>query len=130
MLGWAIAILGAAASVFLACQVHLNSLERERIQAGYDEARRTANTVAISLKQAEEAFQKRETYIQKVYADEARFTAFLDGLLELSKTDPDARGLVNRHKVGSVGGAHEPAAPSAGPKGVDLNPAKAKPPGR
>jgi hypothetical protein len=100
------------------------------MQAVYDEARRTANSVAISLKQAEEAFQKREMYLNKVHADEARLAAFLDGLLELSKTDPDARGLVNRHKVGAAAGAPDPAAPPAAQRGADLNPAKSKPAGR
>jgi hypothetical protein len=130
LLGWAVAILGAAASVFLACQVHLNTLDKDRLQAGYEEARRMATSLAVSVKQAEEAFQKREMYLQKVHADEARLGAFLDGLLELSKTDPDARGLVNRHKVGATAGVPDAAAPPANQRGGDLTPAKSKPTGR
>ena len=97
---WSVALLGAAAAVFLASQVHLNLLDKDRLQAGYEEARRNAASLGVSAKQGEEAFQKREIYLQKMEAQEARHAAFLTGLLELSKTDPGARSLVFRHKVG------------------------------
>jgi hypothetical protein len=100
LLEWSVSILGAAAAVFLASQVHLNVLDKERLQADYEEARKNVAVLAGSAKQAEEAFQKREIYLQNLEAQEARHTAFLNGLLELSKTDPDARSLVYRHKVG------------------------------
>jgi hypothetical protein len=129
-LGWAIALLGGAASVVLACQVHVNILEKERLQAGVEEARRAATSLAASVKQAEEAFQKREIYLQKVSADEARLAAFLDGLLELSKTDPDARGLVSRYKVGGTAVASDPPANPASQRSSEQAPAKPKPAGR
>ena len=110
LLEWAVAVLGASAAVFLACQVHLNSLDQDRLQAGYEEARRVTVNLSASVKQAEEAFQKREIHLQKVESQEARHAAFLNGLLELSKTDPDARGLVVRHKVGG-----NVSVPDAGP---------------
>lgn len=100
LLEWSVSILGAAAAVFLASQVHLNLLDKDRLQADYEEARKNVAVLAGSAKQAEEAFQKREIYLQKMEAQEARHAAFLNGLLELSKTDPDARSLVYRHKVG------------------------------
>jgi hypothetical protein len=130
LLGWAVALLGASASVFLAAQVHLNILDKERLQAGIEEARRSANSLALSVKQAEEAFQKREIYLQKVHADEARLSAFLDGLLELSKTDPDARGLVSRHKVGGAAPVSDPSANPAPQRGSEQPPSKPKPTGR
>ncbi len=100
LLEWSVAVLGAAAAVFLASQVHLSLLDKERLQADYEEARRNVAVLVGSTKQGEEAFQKREIYLQKIEAQEARHAAFLSGLLELSKTDPDARSLVFRHKVG------------------------------
>lgn len=112
LLGWAVAVLGATAAVFLASQVHLNLLEKERLQSGYEDARRVANSLGAAVKQAEEAFQKRQIYLQKVEAQEARHAAFLDGLLELSKTDPDARALVVRHRVGGSAAGVEASSPS------------------
>ena len=100
LLEWSVATLGAAAAVYLASQVHLNLLDKERLQAGHEEVRRNVASLSGSVKQGEEAFQKREIYLQKLEAQEARHAAFLKGLLELSKTDPDARSLVFRHKVG------------------------------
>jgi hypothetical protein len=100
LLEWSVAILGAAASVSLAAQVHVALLDKERLQADYEEARRNVAVLVGSAKQGEEAFQKREIYLQKIEEQEARHAAFLSGLLELSKTDPDARSLVFRHKVG------------------------------
>lgn len=108
LLEWAVAILGGAACVYLASQVHINLLEQGRIQEGYDEVRRTVASLSGSVKQAEEAYQKREMYLQKIEAQETRQAAFLNGLLELSKTDPDARTLVHRHKVGGETAPSEP----------------------
>ena len=118
LLEWSVAGLGAAASVFLASQVHLNLLDKDRLQAGYEATRQGVVSLSGSVKQGEEAFQKRQIYIQKVEAQEARHAAFLDDLLELSKTDPDARSLVFRHKVGDTTVAPEavqPRAPGASP---------------
>ena len=115
LLEWAVAILGASASVFLASQVHMNLLEEGRIQESYDEARRVVASISGSVKQAEEAYQKREIYLQKIEAQEARQAAFLNGLLELSKTDTDARTLVYRHKVGGDAYAPEATTPSRPP---------------
>jgi len=132
LLEWSVAGLGAAASVFLASQVHLNLLDKDRLQAGYEATRRGVISLSGSVKQGEEAFQKREIYIQKVEAQEARHAAFLDDLLELSKTDPDARSLVFRHKVGDTTVAPEavqPRAPSASPnpqRSSEPLPAKSK----
>jgi len=102
LLEWSVALLGAAAAVFLASQVHLNLLDKDRLQAGYEEARSSVASLTGSVKQAEEAFQKREIYLQKMEAQEAHHTAFLNDLLELSKTDTDVRSLVFRHKVGDA----------------------------
>lgn len=137
LLEWAVAVLGASAAVFLACQVHLNSLDHDRLQASFEEARRVANNVGASVKQAEEAFQKREIYLQKIEAQESRHAAFLDGLLELSKTDPDARGLVVRHKVGGAVPVPDSGAPTRSPAATappqragEQAPAKTKSTGR
>lgn len=111
LLEWSVALLGAAAAVFLASQVHLNVLDKDRLQAGYEEARRGVASLSGAVKQAEEAFQKREIYIQKMEAQEARSAAFLNDLLELSKTDTDARSLVFRHKVGDATVAPEAVQP-------------------
>jgi hypothetical protein len=115
VLEWAVAVLGASASVFLASQVHMNLLEQGRLQESYEEARRVVASISSSVKQAEEAYQKREIYLQKIEAQEARQAAFLNGLLELSKTDPDARTLVYRHKVGGDASAAEATPPSRTP---------------
>jgi hypothetical protein len=134
---WAVAVLGATAAVVLASQVHLNLLERERLQSGYEDARQIATSLSASVKQAEEAFQKRQIYLQKVEAQEARYAAFLDGLLELSKTDPDARALVVRHKVGgNVAGvestqpAREPVPNPGSQRSNEQAPARSKSTGR
>ena len=66
LLEWSVSILGAAAAVFLASQVHLNVLDKERLQADYEEARKNVAVLAGSAKQAEEAFQKREIYLQNI----------------------------------------------------------------
>jgi hypothetical protein len=115
LLEWSVAILGGAASVFLASQVHLTLLDKERSRSGYEDARLKAATLANTVRQWEESYQKREIYLQKIEAQEARHASFLNGLLELSKTDPDARGLVFRHKVGSVPSSPEGVAAKATP---------------
>lgn len=137
LLEWAVAVLGATAAVFLASQVHLNLLEKERLQSGYEDAREVASSLSAAVKQAEEAFQKRQIYLQKLEAQEARYAAFLDGLLELSKTDPDARALVVRHKIGgNVGGgessqsARDPASNLGSQRGNEQVPARSKATGR
>jgi hypothetical protein len=115
LLEWSVAALGAAAAVYLASQVHLNLLDKERLQAGQEEVRRKVASVAGAVKQGEEAFQKREIFLQKLEAQEARHAAFLKGLLDLSKTDPDARSLVFRHKVGDGDALPEVAPPRTPP---------------
>ena len=79
LLEWSVATLGAAAAVYLASQVHLNLLDKERLQAGHEEVRRNVASLSGSVKQGEEAFQKREIYLQKLEAQEARHAAFLKG---------------------------------------------------
>ncbi len=126
LLEWSVAVLGAASSVYLGSQVHLNLLDKERLQAGYEEARLNVAKLAASTKQWEESYQKREIYLQKIEAQEAQQAAFLNGLLELSKTDPDARALVYRHKVG--GDVVLPDAGQPQPKTPSQTPAQQKTP--
>lgn len=134
-LEWSVAVLGAAAAVFFASQVHLNTLDKERLEASSEEARLTVAKLTGTAKQWEEAYQKREIYLQKIEAQEAQHAAFLNGLLELSKTDPDARALVYRHKVGGevvlpdVGHPKTPTPAPAQQKGPEPVPAKSKPSG-
>jgi hypothetical protein len=135
LLEWSVSGLGAAAAVFLASQVHLNLLDKERLQADYEEARKNVAVLAGSAKQAEEAFQKREIYLKKIEAQEERQAAFLNGLLELSKTDPDARSLVFRHKVGGDVALSEaqtnrqPSPSPVPPRAAEPAPSKSKSPG-
>ena len=135
LLEWSVSGLGAAAAVFLASQVHLNLLDKERLQADYEEARKNVAVLAGSAKQAEEAFQKREIYLQKMEAQEERQAAFLNGLLELSKTDPDARSLVFRHKVGGdvalpeAQTSQQPSPSPVPPRAAEPAPSKSKSPG-
>ena len=135
LLEWSVAVLGAAASVFFASQVHLNALDKERLQGGYEEARLNVAKLTGTAKQWEESYQKREIYLQKIDAQEAQLTAFLNGLLELSKTDPDARALVYRHKVGGdvvLPEAGQPKTPPPAPaqqKAPEPAPTKSKPSG-
>ncbi len=133
LLEWSVAVLGAAASVLLASQTHLNTLDKERVQASYEEARLSAAKLSGTAKQWEESYQKREIYLQKIEAQEAQHAAFLNGLLELSKTDPDARALVYRHKVGGdvvLPDAGQPKTPSQPPvqqKAAEQGASKPKP---
>lgn len=135
LLEWSVAVLGAAASVFLASQIHLNTLDKERVQASYEEVRLSTAKLSGTSKQWEESYQKREIYLQKVEAQETQHAAFLSGLLELSKTDPDARALVYRHKVGGdvvLPDGGQPKAPSqspAQPKAAEQGSSKPKPAG-
>lgn len=135
LLEWSVAVLGAAASVFLASQVHLNTLDKERLQTSYEEAHLSVAKLAGTAKQWEESYQKREIYLQKIEAQESQYAAFLNGLLELSKTDPDARALVYRYKVGGdvvLPDAGQPKTQSPAPaqqKAAEPAPSKSKPSG-
>jgi hypothetical protein len=107
LLEWSVAVLGLGAAVFFASQIHINILDKERVQMKYDEARVKVGSLASTAKLWEESFQKRQIHLQRAESEESRYTAFMNELLELSKSDADARTLVYRHKVGGPGPAAE-----------------------
>jgi hypothetical protein len=109
LLGWAVSLLAAAGVVYLTAQLHLTLFERQRLQAASEEGVKRLNVLANSVKQAEDAYQKRDAFLTKNAEVNAKISAFYAELLDLAKTDTDARNTVRRWKLQPNG---KPEAPS------------------
>jgi hypothetical protein len=99
----ALSLLGAAVSVFLGAQIRAVSMEKPMLAAQTDFLFQRIGQTREALSQAEDALQKREEQLRLYASAEVRYTALLTELLEIAKTDPDARAIAQKWKIQQAG---------------------------
>ncbi|MEI7775601.1 MAG: hypothetical protein WCK17_12600 [Verrucomicrobiota bacterium] len=129
---FAVVALAAAALVFVLTQVRVSLLEQTLLDAQRGIIAKRVAELKGNLSQIETDVVTREEQIKKATATEARYAAFLSELLELSKTDIDARTVTQKWKI-QAAGAETPVAnasaakPSATATGESREPVKEVP---
>ena len=110
---FAVVALAAAALVFVFTQVRVSLLEQSLLDAQRSVIAKRVSELKGSLSQMETDVVTREEQIKKATATEARYASLLGELLELSKTDVDARTLTQKWKIQAAGAEATPANASA-----------------
>jgi hypothetical protein len=105
--GISITVLGLslAALFYLGAQLRVAAIEKPILEAQLNtSAQRLTSTKAAQV-QAEEALQKREEQIKALAEMEGKYAALLTDLIDLAKTDNDARAITQKWKIQQQGQA-------------------------
>jgi chorismate mutase len=125
---FAVVALAAAALVFVFTQVRVSLLEQSLLDAQRGIIAKRVAELKENVSQIETDVVTREEQIKKATATEARYASLLTELLELSKTDVDARTVTQKWKIQAAGAEATPAAkPSAAATGESREPVKEVP---
>jgi hypothetical protein len=129
----ALGALAVSAMVFFLTQLRNTVLERPMLEAQRTAAVARRTSMREGVTAAEEAFQKRETQIQRVQKLEAEYALLLTDLLDLANTDPDARAITIKWKIQQQGqttgpGTERPLVAPANERKEKISPAKVPPP--
>lgn len=117
----------AVAGVFLVgAQIRVASIERPALEAQLSAAAQRLTSTKTAEVQADEAIQKREEQLKALSETEAKYAALLTELIELAKTDADARAITQKWKIQQQGQSGGGSSGEAGAS--ELKPAKAGPP--
>lgn len=107
----ALAGIALAAILFFGTQLRVAGLEKPMLEAQLNySAQRLTSTKAAQV-QADEALKKRDEQVKGLSETESKYAALLTELIELAKTDADARAITQKWKIQQQGQA---AAPEAG----------------
>lgn len=99
----AIAALALAAVLFIGAQLRVAAIEKPMLEAQLNASAQRLTATKAAQVQAEEALQKREEQVKALSETEAKYAAFLTELLELAKTDPDAKAITQKWKIQQQG---------------------------
>lgn len=111
----------ALAGIFLVgAQIRVASIEKPALEAQLKAAAQRLTSTKTAEVQADEAIQKREEQLKTLTETESKYAALLTELLELSKTDADARAITQKWKIQQQG------QPSGGP-GTESGVSEVKP---
>ena len=130
---FSVVALAAAALVFVFTQVRVSLLEQSLLDAQRGIIAKRVAELKGNLSQIETDVVTREEQIKKATATEARYASLLTELLEISKTDVDARTVTQKWKIQAAGAEATPAAnasvakPSATAAGESREPVKEVP---
>ena len=116
----------ALAGIFLVgAQIRVASIEKPALEAQLNAAAQRLTSTKAAEVQADEAIQKREEQLKTLTETESKYAALLTELIELSKTDADARAITQKWKIQQQG---QPSGGSGGESGVsEVKPVKAQP---
>ena len=111
----ALAGIALAAILFLGTQLRLAGLEKPMLEAQLNySAQRLTSTKAAQV-QADEALKKRDEQVKGMSDTEAKYAALLTELIDLAKTDADARAITQKWKIQQQG---QPAGTETGSQEV------------
>ena len=113
----AMGMIAATASIFLVTQIHAVALEKPMLMSQRDSLNKRLISFTDAIIQADETIQTRESQLRKASATESKYAALLTELLEIAKTDFDARAVAQKWKIqqGGTDKAAESPAASAQP---------------
>jgi len=106
---FAVVALAAAALVFVFTQVRVSLLEQSLLDAQRGVIAKRVAELKGNLSQIETDVVTREEQMKKATATEARYASLLGELLELAKTDVDARTVTQKWKIQAAGAEATPA---------------------
>jgi hypothetical protein len=118
--------LAVAAILAVGTQLRVAAIEKPMLEAQLNASAQRLTATKSAQVQAEEALQKREEQVKSLSETEAKYAAFLTELLELAKTDPDAKAVTQKWKIQQQGA---PANDSPAVSQPEAKPAKAAPAG-
>lgn len=128
MLALCMGLLNLAALIVLGGQLKVKLMERPYFQSQLNYAAQRLTNVKATQVETEQAIEKRDQQIKRSGALEGQYAALLTELLELAKTDLDARAITQKWKIQQQGAPRAdelpPGATASDPKTV---PAKQKP---
>lgn len=127
----AMILLSLAACVVLGAQLHVASIEKPLFNAQLNYSAQRLTAVRNTQQQTDEAIKTRDEQIKLSAELEVKYAALLTDLLELAKTDPDARALVVKWKMQQQGQPplteSRPASSGSEQKAPKANPAPSNP---
>ncbi len=97
----ALGCLAFSALVFLLGQMRTGALEKGMLRSQLAAYARKGEELENTLQEAQRAVESREKQIKKAEADESRYAALLDDLMELSREDPEARLITLKWRMQS-----------------------------
>lgn len=92
-------VLAVAGVVLVGAQLRWVSNEKAIMDRQLSMLADRSNAAKNAKKEAEELVQRREEQIKLAKETEVKYAALLSDLLELSKTDPDARQITLKWKI-------------------------------
>lgn len=116
----ALAALALAGIFVVGAQIRVASIEKPALEAQLNAAAQRLTSTKAAEVQADEAIQKREEQLKTLAETESKYAALLTELIELSKTDADARAITQKWKIQQQG------QPGGGP-GAEAGVAEVKP---
>jgi regulator of protease activity HflC (stomatin/prohibitin superfamily) len=102
-------VLALTGVVLVAVQIKSLSFERGILEKQLVALAERVTASKLARKQVDEAFEQREQQIKRASATEAQYAGLLTDLLELSKTDPEARLVTQKWKIQASGEAQKAA---------------------
>lgn len=128
MLGLCVGLLNLAAVIVLVGQLKIKLMERPYLQSQLNYAAQRLTSVKNTQTETEQAIEKRNQQIKRSGALEGQYAALLTELLELAKTDPDARAITQKWKIQQQGAPRVDELPAGGaPSDSKVLPVKQKP---
>ncbi|RFC46187.1 MAG: hypothetical protein DVB28_000191 [Verrucomicrobia bacterium] len=128
--GQSLALAGIAlvAVLFFGTQLRVGALEKPMLEAqlNYSAQRLTATKSAQT--QADESLKKRDEQMKALSETEAKYAALLTELIELAKTDVDARAITQKWKIQQQGQAGAAESSVQDTKPVKVQPVAPQPP--
>ena len=102
-------LFSLAGLVFVAAHLHGACVDWRLGRAQLEVLQSRHESTRVTLVQAEESLKQREVQIQNGSANEAKYASIFNDLLELAKSDADARQLTLKWKIQREGEATQEA---------------------
>ncbi len=120
----AIAVLAVAGIFLVGGQIRVASIEKPVLESQLNAAAQRLTATKTAEVQADDAIQKREEQIKTLTETESKYAALLTELIDLSKTDADARAITQKWKIQQQG--QPSGGPSTEPSVSEVKPPKAQ----